>query len=146
MHTALCCSQQREYDISDYTRVPNTAALADRLRSCLQETEELPQNFTHLFNEDLFKVSSSLITYTLHLQLACLDSKLQCCTRSAVLHAPLMPIYAYWHELLCYNATHNSSAVSLITVRGCSSTQCAHDIDCLHASHHIDCVLHIAQT
>ncbi|KAG5178614.1 Intrafragellar transport 52, osm-6-like protein, partial [Tribonema minus] len=53
--------QQREYDISEYTRVPNSEALADRLRCCLQETEELPRDFTKLFNENLFKFDMDVI-------------------------------------------------------------------------------------
>ena len=40
---------------AEYTRVPNTEALADRIRACLQENEELPKDFTKLFNDALFR-------------------------------------------------------------------------------------------
>ncbi|GBG28831.1 Intraflagellar transport protein 52-like [Hondaea fermentalgiana] len=48
-------------DVSDYHHVPNTEALAERLRSCLQEGEPLPQDFTDLFAEDVFKFDTNLI-------------------------------------------------------------------------------------
>ncbi|CAM9583057.1 unnamed protein product, partial [Chrysoparadoxa australica] len=53
--------RQREYDLSDYTRVPNSEALADCLRCCLQETEELPRSFTKMVDEDLFKFDTNII-------------------------------------------------------------------------------------
>ncbi|CAM9406314.1 unnamed protein product, partial [Discosporangium mesarthrocarpum] len=56
--------RRREYDITDIAdsrRVPNTEALADRLRCCLQETEELPKKFTNLFNDRLFKFTTRMV-------------------------------------------------------------------------------------
>lgn len=41
--------------------VPDITALADRLRSCLQESEELPRDFTTLFNDRLYKFDTDLI-------------------------------------------------------------------------------------
>jgi intraflagellar transport protein 52 len=41
--------------------VPDTEALAERLRSCLQETEDLPVDFTTLFDHTLFKYDTHLI-------------------------------------------------------------------------------------
>jgi intraflagellar transport protein 52 len=41
--------------------VPDTEALAERLRCCLQETEELPVDFTTLFDHTLFKYDTHLI-------------------------------------------------------------------------------------
>jgi len=35
--------------------------LADRLRSCLQESDELPKDFTTLFSNNLFKFDTDLI-------------------------------------------------------------------------------------
>ncbi|CAM9488844.1 unnamed protein product, partial [Phaeothamnion confervicola] len=46
--------RQREYDVAEPARAPSVEALADRLRSCLQDTEELPRNFTKLFDASLF--------------------------------------------------------------------------------------------
>lgn len=48
-------------DMSDYTRLPDTQALSERLRSCMQESEELPKDFTRLFDDALFKFDTSLI-------------------------------------------------------------------------------------
>jgi intraflagellar transport protein 52 len=52
---------QEEPDLSEYVHVPDITALADRLRSCLQEADELPRNFTTLFNEKLYKFDTDLI-------------------------------------------------------------------------------------
>jgi len=41
--------------------VPDTEALAERLRCCLQETEELPVDFSSLFDPTLFKYDTHLI-------------------------------------------------------------------------------------
>eukprot|EP00741_Cyanophora_paradoxa_P002771 tig00000630_g2691.t1 len=48
-------------DINEYHHVPDTGALAERLRCCLQESEELPRDFTTLYDEKLFKFDTSLI-------------------------------------------------------------------------------------
>ncbi|KAJ8598190.1 hypothetical protein CTAYLR_005508 [Chrysophaeum taylorii] len=44
-----------------YQRVPDIAALASRLRPCLQEHEELPRDFTKLFNDTLFGFDTKMI-------------------------------------------------------------------------------------
>lgn len=56
-----------EPELSEYHHVPDITALADRLRSCLQESDELPKDFTTLFNEKLFKFDTDLIPDTLML-------------------------------------------------------------------------------
>ena len=53
--------ERKESDLSDYTRIPNTSTLAERVRSCLQENEELPKDFQKLFNDTLFKFDTDLI-------------------------------------------------------------------------------------
>lgn len=50
-----------EQQISDYHRTPDTAALSDNLRSCLQESAELPKDFTKLFSRDMFKFDTNLV-------------------------------------------------------------------------------------
>jgi len=53
-----------EADAPEYGEVvcvPDTEALAERLRCCLQETEELPVDFTQLFDPALFKYDTNLI-------------------------------------------------------------------------------------
>ncbi|XP_072918084.1 intraflagellar transport protein 52 homolog isoform X2 [Hemitrygon akajei] len=45
-------------EISDYTMLPDTAKLSDRLRVCLQEGDENPRDFTTLFDMSLFKLDT----------------------------------------------------------------------------------------
>jgi intraflagellar transport protein 52 len=47
--------------------VPDITALADRLRSTLQESDELPRNFMTLFNPKLYKFDTDLIPESLKL-------------------------------------------------------------------------------
>ncbi|KAJ3321013.1 Intraflagellar transport protein 52 [Boothiomyces sp. JEL0866] len=56
-----------EPDISDYHYLPETAKLSETLRSCLQESEDLPKDFTTLFDTKLFKFDTSLIPQAVHL-------------------------------------------------------------------------------
>lgn len=35
--------------------------MADRLRSCLQESEDLPKDFTSLFKDELYKFDTNLV-------------------------------------------------------------------------------------
>lgn len=41
--------------------MPDITALADRLRSCLQESDDLPKDFTTLFNNGLYKFDTDLV-------------------------------------------------------------------------------------
>mmetsp|Transcript_55000 Transcript_55000/g.128631 ORF Transcript_55000/g.128631 Transcript_55000/m.128631 type:complete len:445 (-) Transcript_55000:61-1395(-) len=50
-----------EPELSDYHHVPHTQGLAMNLRSCLQENEALPRDFTQLFDDSLFKFDTDLI-------------------------------------------------------------------------------------
>ena len=43
-------------DISEHNYVPDTGALAMRMRCCLQEADEVPQDFTQLFDVTLFQL------------------------------------------------------------------------------------------
>lgn len=56
-----------EPDVNEYTHLPDTEALAERLRCCLQEGEDLPKDFTQLFDSTLFKFDTSLIPEALEL-------------------------------------------------------------------------------
>lgn len=42
-------------------RIPNTRALAERVRSCLQEHDPLPKDMARLFSDTLFKFDTDLI-------------------------------------------------------------------------------------
>lgn len=50
-----------EPDVNEYNHLPDTEALAERLRSCLQEGEELPKDFTTLFDDTLYKLDTGFI-------------------------------------------------------------------------------------
>lgn len=48
-------------ELNEYNPLPDTAALSERLRSCLQDTDEVPQDFMQLFDDQLFKFDTNLI-------------------------------------------------------------------------------------
>lgn len=48
-------------DVNDYHYVPDIESLSERLRSCLQGGDPLPQHFTRLFDDALFKFDTNLI-------------------------------------------------------------------------------------
>ena len=41
--------------------IPNTAGLADRLRVCLQESDEVPADHTRLFDTRMFSISTARV-------------------------------------------------------------------------------------
>jgi len=50
-----------EPDIADYHYLPETIQLSNTLKSCLQESDEIPKDFTTMFDTRLFKLDTSLI-------------------------------------------------------------------------------------
>jgi intraflagellar transport protein 52 len=58
---------QEEPEISEYQHVPDITALADRLRSCLQESDDLPKDFTTLFHTNLYKFDTDLVPQAIEL-------------------------------------------------------------------------------
>jgi len=50
-----------EPDVSDLKLLPDTASLADKLKGCLQEGDDIPRDWTTLFDDSLFKFDTSLI-------------------------------------------------------------------------------------
>ncbi|CAJ1007539.1 hypothetical protein Q4I28_002852 [Leishmania naiffi] len=50
-----------EPDITDYHHLPDTASLSERLRVAVEQHEELPRDFTQLFELDLFKIDTDKI-------------------------------------------------------------------------------------
>lgn len=48
-------------EITDYTMLPDTGCLSERLRVCLQEGDENPRDFTSLFDMSLFKLSNNTL-------------------------------------------------------------------------------------
>lgn len=47
--------------------MPDITALADRLRSCLQESDDLPKDFTTLFHTNLYKFDTDLVPQAIEL-------------------------------------------------------------------------------
>jgi intraflagellar transport protein 52 len=48
-------------EVNDYHYLPDTHALAERLRVCVEERDELPRDFTTMFDQSLFKFDTNLI-------------------------------------------------------------------------------------
>ena len=48
-------------EISDYQFLPDTPKLADRLKACLQEGDEIPRDFTKIFEHSLYKLDNALV-------------------------------------------------------------------------------------
>uniref|UniRef100_V9KLA6 Intraflagellar transport 52 homolog (Chlamydomonas) n=2 Tax=Callorhinchus milii TaxID=7868 RepID=V9KLA6_CALMI len=48
-------------EISDYTMLPDTAKLSERVRVCLQEGDENPRDFTTLFDMAVFKLDTTAL-------------------------------------------------------------------------------------
>lgn len=59
--TLTAPNKKEETELAEYTHVPDITALADRLRSCLQESEDLPKDFTSMFSSELFKFDTNLV-------------------------------------------------------------------------------------
>ena len=47
--------------ISDYHMLPNVAKLSEDLKTCLQESDDIPRDITALFDNSLFKLDTSLV-------------------------------------------------------------------------------------
>jgi intraflagellar transport protein 52 len=54
-------SERSDADIADYAPIPNVEALAAALKPCLQGMEELPRDFTALFDLGLFRFDTALV-------------------------------------------------------------------------------------
>lgn len=49
------------FQLSDYHFLPQTAKRAERVKACLQEGEELPRDFTALFDHSLYKLDTGVL-------------------------------------------------------------------------------------
>ena len=47
--------------ISDYHFLPDTAVMAEKVKVCLQESEELPRDFTSLFDFTLYQMDTRVL-------------------------------------------------------------------------------------
>lgn len=50
-----------ETDLSEYQHVPDIGSMSERLKSCLEESEELPRDFTTLFDDTMFRFDTNMI-------------------------------------------------------------------------------------
>ena len=58
-------------EVNDYHYLPDTKSLSERMKSCLQEPEELPRDFTTLFDNTVFKLDTDLIPEAVNLYEVC---------------------------------------------------------------------------
>ena len=54
-------SERADADIADYAPIPNLEALSASLKPCLQGMEDLPRDFTKLFDAALFRLDTNLV-------------------------------------------------------------------------------------
>lgn len=54
-------------DLADYRYLPDTTALAERPRACLEECEEVPRDFTTLFDSTMFGFDVSMVPQVVEL-------------------------------------------------------------------------------
>lgn len=48
-------------EVSDYNMLPDISKIADELKTCLQESDDIPRDITALFDNSLFKLDTSLV-------------------------------------------------------------------------------------
>ncbi|PVD23394.1 hypothetical protein C0Q70_16663 [Pomacea canaliculata] len=49
-------------EISDYNQLPDVALLSEQLKTCLQESDDIPRDITTLFDNSLFRLDTSLVS------------------------------------------------------------------------------------
>lgn len=52
-------------EIEPYYQVPDITTLANSLKSCLQESDEISQNITEIFDKRLFNMDTALVPRSL---------------------------------------------------------------------------------
>ncbi|KAJ1422136.1 hypothetical protein B484DRAFT_452508 [Ochromonadaceae sp. CCMP2298] len=57
-------SDRQDADLSDYSPVPNVEGLSQSLKPCLQGMDDLPRDFTKLFDMNMFRFDTDLIPQT----------------------------------------------------------------------------------
>lgn len=60
-------SDRLDSELSDYAPVPNIELLSQGLKPCLQGMDELPRDFTKLFDRDMFRFDTNLIPLTIRM-------------------------------------------------------------------------------
>ncbi|ESP05451.1 hypothetical protein LOTGIDRAFT_181293, partial [Lottia gigantea] len=79
-------------EISDYNQLPDTARLAEELKTCLQESDDIPRDITTLFDNSLFKLDTSIVPKAIeaYSQLGCKHENLTLITPQ--FETPLPPL------------------------------------------------------
>uniref|UniRef100_A0A8C1RX38 Intraflagellar transport protein 52 homolog n=1 Tax=Cyprinus carpio TaxID=7962 RepID=A0A8C1RX38_CYPCA len=77
-------------EITDYTMLPDTGSLSERLRVCLQEGDENPRDFTSLFDMSLLKLHTNTLPSVASKQLYVKHEALQLITPQ--FETPLPPL------------------------------------------------------
>lgn len=54
-------NQHDDVDTHEMNYIPDIGSLSNQLKSCLQESDDLPLDFTKLFNNELFKFDTNLV-------------------------------------------------------------------------------------
>lgn len=54
-------TDRNDTELGEYNRIPSVEAMAQSLKPCLQDMEELPTDFTKLFNDTMFQLDTNLI-------------------------------------------------------------------------------------
>jgi intraflagellar transport protein 52 len=83
-----------DVEIAEYHHVPDTESLAQRVRCCLEETEDVTRDFTTLFDDSLFKFDTSLIPEAV--QLYKVRAAQQACACGAALRAAWWACESSW--------------------------------------------------
>jgi len=58
---------EEESDLSDYTQIPDIGAMSEGLKSCLQQSDDVPANFRLMFDDTLFKFDSDIVPETVEM-------------------------------------------------------------------------------
>ena len=58
---------RQDGEIADYTPIPHVESLSQSIKPCLQGMDELPQDFTKMFDTTMFRFDTDLIPQTLRL-------------------------------------------------------------------------------
>jgi intraflagellar transport protein 52 len=60
-------SDRQDSELSDYAPVPNIELLSQGLKPCLQGMDDLPKDFTKLFDSEMFRFDTNLIPLTIQI-------------------------------------------------------------------------------
>mmetsp|Transcript_28767 Transcript_28767/g.81015 ORF Transcript_28767/g.81015 Transcript_28767/m.81015 type:complete len:501 (+) Transcript_28767:323-1825(+) len=80
-------------DISEFQHLPDTEALAERLRACLQEGQDLPRDWAGLFDTGLFKLHTDLVPEAVSLYTTLHVNKAPLSLISPQFETPLPPLH-----------------------------------------------------